>query len=594
MEASVDWSHDLLTDLERTAFRRLSVFAGGFSFEAAEDVSASGVIERHQVLDLLSLLIDQSLVVVDDDGNRSRYRLLETIRYYYAARRLAEADEEVETRTRHRDYYLALAEEAEPHLEGRGQVDWMGRVPGLADCGTAPRGARTGRAASRLDADGGSRWACSWDLTDAVRPPKASFGWSAALAQDAVSPAVRAKALYRRNSMAHVNFDLDTAIAHAEEGLVLAQHVGDDRLTSRLLCSLGSALIWTDGDPDAAARGGGRHSPRRAHDTFILAEGLLAHGVLHVNHDTGRARSYLEESIRVAEDVGNRLTTDFALALNGLASTYEGDLRDARSILEGVLERSSEILYGMAVTFAAGLLATVLVDMAENADALAAADRLDVFALETGARSWDLYAPLARGLVCASEGNHAEALRRFGAALTLAPLPEARATILAAVADTELAVGKINDARAHADEVVEISRSADFPTGFTQGLVLQARLRRMKRELADAEEIAHEALASSVDISAKLSVVAALEVLAGIATDLQNHQEAARLFGSAQGIRDRTGYARHCFESDRDIATSTQALGPVAFETVASECRALSLEAAVAYALRGRRERNRP
>src|ERR1700730_13042792 len=90
LQASVDWSHDLLTDLEQTVFRRLAVFAGGFSFEAAEHTCAAGTIQRHQVLDLLSLLVDKSLVMVDDDGERARYRLLETIRYY-AAGRLAAA-----------------------------------------------------------------------------------------------------------------------------------------------------------------------------------------------------------------------------------------------------------------------------------------------------------------------------------------------------------------------------------------------------------------------------------------------------------------------------------------------------------------------
>jgi predicted ATPase len=93
LEASVDWSHDLLTDLEQTVFRRLSVFAGSFDYDAAVAVCAAPPIAPHQVLDQLSLLVDKSLVLVDDSGQQARYRLLETVRDY-AARRLAETDEE--------------------------------------------------------------------------------------------------------------------------------------------------------------------------------------------------------------------------------------------------------------------------------------------------------------------------------------------------------------------------------------------------------------------------------------------------------------------------------------------------------------------
>jgi predicted ATPase len=127
LEASVDWSHDLLTDLEQAVFRRLSVFAGSFDYNAAVAVCAAPPIALHQVLDQLSLLVEKSLVHVDDTGSIARYRLLETIRYY-AADQLARTGEDRVTRTRHRDHYLAFAEEAEGHLEGHGQSDWINRV----------------------------------------------------------------------------------------------------------------------------------------------------------------------------------------------------------------------------------------------------------------------------------------------------------------------------------------------------------------------------------------------------------------------------------------------------------------------------------
>src|SRR5271168_294418 len=82
LRASVDWSHALLTETERSLLRRLAVFLGGFDLDAAQAVACGGDVQRYQVLDQLTLLVDKSLVVADDSTDRTRYRLLETVRQY--------------------------------------------------------------------------------------------------------------------------------------------------------------------------------------------------------------------------------------------------------------------------------------------------------------------------------------------------------------------------------------------------------------------------------------------------------------------------------------------------------------------------------
>ena len=108
LRASVDWSHALLTEPERVLFRRLAVFLGGFDLDAAQAVAGGGDVERYQVLDQLTLLVDKSLVVAEDSGGRTRYRLLETVRQY-ALEKLGESGEADAVRSRHRDYYTAMA-----------------------------------------------------------------------------------------------------------------------------------------------------------------------------------------------------------------------------------------------------------------------------------------------------------------------------------------------------------------------------------------------------------------------------------------------------------------------------------------------------
>ena len=107
LRASVDWSHDLLAESERTLFRRLGVFVGGFDLDAAQAVVAAGEVQRYEVLDQLSLLVDKSLVVAEDSRGHTRYRLLETMRQY-ALNKLDEAGEVYAVRKRHIDYFMAL------------------------------------------------------------------------------------------------------------------------------------------------------------------------------------------------------------------------------------------------------------------------------------------------------------------------------------------------------------------------------------------------------------------------------------------------------------------------------------------------------
>ncbi len=108
LRASVDWSHALLTDTERVLFRRLAVFLGGFDLDAAQAVAGADGVQRYQVLDQLSLLVDKSLVVAENTGSSTRYRLLETVRQY-ALEKLGESDEADAVRARHRDHYTAIA-----------------------------------------------------------------------------------------------------------------------------------------------------------------------------------------------------------------------------------------------------------------------------------------------------------------------------------------------------------------------------------------------------------------------------------------------------------------------------------------------------
>jgi predicted ATPase len=127
LRATMEWSHDLLSEAEKVLFRRICVFAGSFSLEAAEAVCPGEGIHTTAVLELVTSLLDKSLVQVVAQGGEARYGLLETVRQY-VLERLGESGETALLGGRYAEYYLDLMEKAEPELRGKLQGVWLERL----------------------------------------------------------------------------------------------------------------------------------------------------------------------------------------------------------------------------------------------------------------------------------------------------------------------------------------------------------------------------------------------------------------------------------------------------------------------------------
>jgi len=145
LRGTLDWSYELLGEFEQKLFGRFSVFAGGWTLEAAEAVGRGDGIEERDVLDVLSGLVDKSLVVAEArQESRVRYRLLEPVRQY-AQEKLEESGEAEEVRRRHASFFLTLAEVAEPWLRGPEDLEWLERLETEHDNMRAALGRWSGR-----------------------------------------------------------------------------------------------------------------------------------------------------------------------------------------------------------------------------------------------------------------------------------------------------------------------------------------------------------------------------------------------------------------------------------------------------------------
>ena len=255
LRATLDWSHALLSETERVLFGRLSVFAGGWTLEAAEALG-SGVGEG-EVLDPLSLLVDKSLVALEEgEHGAMRYTMLEPVRQY-ARQMLRESGEEETVQGRHADYFLALAEEAEPQMSGPNQEAWLRRLErehahlrGALAWALDP----SDRRESREHSTGlGLRLAGALGYFWAVYGPGEGLGsLEKGLKRGrAGSKPALAKALYEAGWIALWQGESDRTIALLEEALTLFRELEDRRGVATSITKLGAALLHR-GDMEGA------------------------------------------------------------------------------------------------------------------------------------------------------------------------------------------------------------------------------------------------------------------------------------------------------------------------------------------------------
>ncbi len=239
MTATIAWSHDLLSQPDRVVFRRLAIFAGGFSLAAAETVTQSGDAPNLHVVDCIGSLVDQSLVVQKDNPHgHTRFLMLETVREY-ATVRLAESGEEVETRRRLADYVLTLSEERD---EGVPQLPWLERIESDHDNIRAVLDWSIVRGdietAQRLVA---ALWIYFWSIRGYFREGRSWADRTRALGSGS-SPRLNLEVLFAASNLAWHSGGIEQSISLAREALAIARQSGDALLIGMALHHLAKAV----------------------------------------------------------------------------------------------------------------------------------------------------------------------------------------------------------------------------------------------------------------------------------------------------------------------------------------------------------------
>lgn len=592
LRASVDWSHALLTDSERALFRRLAAFVGGFDLAAARAVAGGTEVERFQVLDQLTLLVDKSLVVADNTVGRTRYRLLETVRQY-AAEKLDESGEVDTVRARHRDYYAAMAaaldapaatghqrrvEQTETELDNlRAAFAWS-----RERCDTEVALQLASSLQPLWLTRGRLREGMSW-IDEALTDLDAVDG--------EVAPAVVARALADA-ALLDGWVGMPERGEQATEALTIARQLDDPVLLVRALTGcIGTAAF----DPEQAATyfAEAIELARALGDKWRLSQLLGFRAYAAVMAGSSITEHAAAEGRDLADSVGDRVASG-QCRLWGIAGgrAMRGELQGAADELGDLLAEADAA--GDLLTRFNALMAQsfVLGRHGNTTAALAAAETAVEFAAELGAAIEGL-GYLALGWSRLAVGDVAGARDALTTAYGQIPNAGFSSTNLMWRAETELAEGDVVAARRWAD------RGVPATAGYfgTFALNTRARVALAEGNAESAERDAHEALTRAADTGAQLGVPDVVDFLAGLAVLAASYPEAARLFGAAEAIRQRTGEVRYLIHQaayENSVATLRDAMGQNDFDSAWAEGAALSTAEAIAYAQRGRGERKRP
>lgn len=343
LRAVMDWSYDLLSESERTLFHRLSVFAGGCSLDAAEDVCRSTDLAADDVLNLLTELTDKSLVVADNQGTEVRFRLLETVREYSQAK-LAGTNERSALGFAHAGYFLAVAEDSEPDLAGPDKGRHLALLEQEHDnLRTALRwflAHDQPEMALRLTAALWSFWFDRGYLSEGRR-------WlEEALANGREAPpAVRAKAFFGLGMLTQYQDEYGNAAVQFGESLALARATNDRVAVARAITGL--ALSARDGGDVQSATAMYQESLaiyRELDDPEKTAYILERLGVMCIDyHDLAGARAWYDQSLVLARSIGSRHTIGRVLMGLGVVAHGEGRFDAAIPLLHDALDILREL-----------------------------------------------------------------------------------------------------------------------------------------------------------------------------------------------------------------------------------------------------------
>ncbi|MFN2465377.1 MAG: LuxR C-terminal-related transcriptional regulator [Candidatus Dormibacteria bacterium] len=587
LEASIEWSVSLLTSTQHLLLQRLAIFPASFTMDAAEATCADDHLPVGEILDLLTQLVDRSLVQVDD-GNQ-RYVLLETIRHY-ALRELTQTDDHDATRARHMGYYVQLLSGAKTELR-KGRLKEVRReydnIRAAIEC--ALQTTNTQAALTICDALF-AYWA-------SLNRAEGMAYMIAALALPGGSPRLRALVAAGASITQTLSLRLPGARELANQALLAAEQADDPWARAMTMSARGLVEAFLDPPVSRECLVESLQLRRSLNNPGNVVEGLVHLGISELlNARLAEARKCFREGLDLARTVGSPLTLPMLSAFLAMVSAVEGDTREALALGEETLaltavtgDRGFMMMGDTAIGIA--LLFNGNLDSARTALTRSLEiEHGEIWLLEKAMTE------LGLGLLEVTSGDGAQAgeyLRKGRGALDATPW---RGVVDAGLALSALVDGDDAAAEEIVREALAREHASSSPAGLATCLAVAAVLARRRGDLDEAESLARDAVVRAADWGSYVLLDYAMTILGTALGEAGAHAEATRLFSAAAALRRRGDTNPPGTESAAaeylDLARAQ--LGPEAFASELAAGAAMTVDQVISISAKGRGGRKRP
>ena len=595
LRALIDWSYDLLPQAERTLLGRLSIFAGGWTLEAAETICVGDGIEQDEILDLLIQLVNKSLVNSDYAHNgHARYHLLETIRQY-ARDKLLETGGGERVRDQHLDFFLKLAENAEPGLRGPSQVALLNMLEKELD---------NLRAALE--------WALECNIEKGLRLASAlmwlwhlhghgseGIEWlDRALTSRAGGeplPRTRAKALRMLGSLRVFQSNSEGALPSLEESLKLYKELGVDgrQGVAYALWGLGTVAAYQGNSAKSRTlTEDGLALFRELGDKFGITECLNTLGDIALTEgDYEQAKILWEESLALKRERGDKDGIAFSLAQLGNIAFLEGDFQRATPLYEEAATLFREVgnkFFASAAFYSLGETAWAQGNYGHAAKKYEEALAMGRGADEERAVAFVLY---DLGAMARSQGNYDQAAKMLEEAVALFREIGNKwglSTAYYGIGEVAWSRGAYDQAARMFEDSLALSKELDAKFNVALALYGLGKVAQSRGDFELADRLHREALMTRRGTWDRPGIVRSLESFAAMAVAQGQMERAAILFGAMEAVHQLIRFlmapverAEH--EQGMDVAHT--ALGEEAFANAYEEGKKMSLDEAVGFVL---------
>lgn len=506
LRATIDWSYNLLSSPEQILFRRVSVFVGGWTLEAAESLCADEMTRSNDVLNLLEQLINKSLVITDVSQGEARYHMLETVRQY-SYEKLIEAGESDTLRDKHLEYFLDFAETADPHLRRTEQIEWLKRLDAEIENLRAALAWAIGKASAtsalKLTGSLGEFWNLSLYWLEGAQWLDQALNkeWNK---KNETEKAARAKALYRRAGIAGEIDDLDMMHTTSESALVLCEEVQDawGAAFSRSLIANCQRRLGMPGASIKATTDKCLNEFRRLGDAWGESSILALQAIMLL--DSGPRAEYIEIMERCftrACDSGDRYQMAYSLVVLATDALNHSEWDQAERLMQ-----EAEKLYGEITSLEVGtsfirfLRTQILFGQGNLEEAKAEAKLLIEYCERIAERNLQSRALSIRALIAEAENDFPGAVVYAQRALVLKREMGVAAEIafgLMLVGIFEYQQGNVEGARQYVRDSLEFAQRGEVGTRtlinifvYLGGLFVEKRAHVTIRILALTESLA--------------------------------------------------------------------------------------------------------